>query len=107
MANFKLIRQIAKGKGITIRDLAAKTGILDSTIHHIISVGSTNTTTIENIAKVLEVPVGIFFDNEYSLTPSQEKLRIEELERENKHLRELLEEKERTIRILMKDGHEK
>lgn len=101
MANFEIIRDLLAERGMTVRELAKRIDMRDSSIHHAIAVGSTNTTTIENIARVLEVPVGIFFDD-LPEDPSQDPTRIEELERENNHLRELLEEKERTIRILMK-----
>lgn len=101
MANFDLIKDIAKEKGISIRSLAQTAGISESQLHHLIKKGSTNTQTIESLAGALCVPVGTFFDG-IPEDPSQDQTRIEELERENNHLRELLEEKERTIRILMK-----
>lgn len=100
MANLKLIRNIAKEKGLSIRSLAQTAGITEGQLHHLMKLGSTNTQTLETIARVLEVPVGIFFDD-LPEDPSQDQTRIEELERENNHLRELLEEKERTIKILM------
>lgn len=99
MANFKLIRDIAKEKGISIRSLAHAAGITEGQLHHLVKIGSTNTQTLESIAKALGVPVGIFFDNH--LSPSEESARINELEKENSGLRELLAEKERTIKILM------
>lgn len=99
MANFKLIRDISKEKGISIRLIANEIGIKEESLHHIIKNGSTNTTTLENIARVLGVPVGIFFNDFPS--PSEESIRIRELEKDNAHLRELLEEKERTIKILV------
>lgn len=99
MANFKLIREIAKEKRMSILSLAQSVGISESQLHHLILAGSTNTTTIEKLAKILGVPVSTFFDD--NLSPSEETSRIIELEKENAHLRELLEEKERTIKILM------
>lgn len=99
MANFKLIRDIAKEKQISIRSVAQTAGISESQLHHLIKIGSTNTHTLESIAGALGVPVGIFFDNH--LSPSEENTRIMELEKENASLRELLAEKERTIKILM------
>lgn len=100
MANFKLIKEIARDRGITIRKLAAETGLTESSIHHLIKTGSTNTGTLEAIARVLGVSAGIFFDD--TLSPSEETARIRELEKENALLGELLAEKERTIKILMK-----
>ena len=98
MANFKLIRDLAKEKGISIRGVAHNAGISEGQIHHLMKVESTNTQTLESIAKALGVPVGIFFDDH--LSPAEETARIMELEKENSRLRELLAEKERTIQIL-------
>lgn len=100
MANFKLIRDIAKEKGISIRSIAMEVGIQEVSIHHLMKKGATKTSTIENIARILEVPVGTFFDDPPK-DSSRNLSRLEELEKENSHLRELLEEKERTIKILM------
>ena len=98
MANFKLIRDLAKEKQISIRSVAQTAGISESQLHHLIKIGSTNTHTLESIAGALGVPVGTFFDD--NLSPSEETARIIELEKENSLLRELLAEKERTIQIL-------
>lgn len=69
MANFILIRKIAEEKNITIRELASRVNKDETTIQAIIRKGSTNTSTLEEIAKVLDVPVGIFFDNSSSVPP--------------------------------------
>jgi len=61
MANFTIIRDIAESKGMTIRELAGIVGMTDISIHTMIKNGSTNTTTLEKIAKALDVPIGIFF----------------------------------------------
>lgn len=99
MANFKLIKDIARDKGITIRKIAEEAGFNEASIHHLIKTGSTSTSTLEVIARVLGVSAGLFFDDH--LSPSEETARIRELEKENAHLLELLAEKERTINILM------
>ena len=62
MANFKIIRDLCDKKNITIRDLATRVGIKENAVHKIIQNNSTNTTTIEEIARVFEVPVGLFFE---------------------------------------------
>lgn len=100
MANFKLIRDIAKKKGISIRSLAQSAGVSESQIHHLVKIGSTNTQTLETIAGALGVPVGTFFGSSPAEIQQKENL-ILELKKENALLRELLEEKERTIKILM------
>ena len=99
MANFKLIREIAKEKRISIRSLALSAGVSEGQLHHLMKNGSTNTLTLESISRALGVPVSTFFDDH--LSPSEQTTRIIELEKENSLLRELLAEKERTIEILM------
>lgn len=94
MANLGLIRELCNERLMTIRELAKRIGRDESSIQSAIRRGSTNSTTIELIAKELKVPAGIFFDG--YVAPDSDKLSIE-----NSHLKELLKEKERTIQILM------
>ncbi len=81
---------------MTIRELAQRIDRDESSIQSAIRRGSTNTATIEAIAKELGVSAGIFFDG-YRADDTKE------LRREIEHLKELLKEKERTIEILMSD----
>lgn len=94
MANLILIRELCDQKKITIRELAQRVGRDESSIQSAIRRGSTNSGTIERIARELGVPAGVFFDG-YTAGEG-EKLRLE-----NEHLQELLAEKERTIEILL------
>lgn len=94
MANLNYIRDLCELKKITIRELAQRVGRDESSIQSAIRRGSTNTTTLENIASVLGVPAGVFFDGFASD-------RTKDLELEISHLRELLNEKERLIEVLM------
>lgn len=94
MANLLIIRDLCESKKITIRELAQQIGRDESSVQSAIRRGSTNTTTLENIAKVLGVPTGIFFDGFQA-----DKTR--NLENEIAHLKELLKEKERLIEVLM------
>lgn len=96
MANLKLIRKLCDSKQITIRELAQRIDRDESTIQSAMRRGSTNTVTIEAIARVLGVSPGIFFEG-YRESNSKE------LEREVGHLKELLKEKERLIEVLMKE----
>ncbi|WP_300939743.1 helix-turn-helix domain-containing protein [Bacteroides acidifaciens] len=101
MANLKLIRKLAKDKNITIRELAQKIGRNESSIQSAIRRGTTNSTTIELMAKELGVSAGIFFDGFDGGEATAEQ------RREIAHLKELLKEKERTIEILMSDRNAK
>lgn len=99
MANLQIIRDLCERKKITIRELAQRIGRDESSIQSAIRRGSTNSGTLELIAKELGVSAGIFFDG-YSVDSS------DGLRKEIAHLKELLKEKERTIEILMSDRSE-
>jgi transcriptional regulator with XRE-family HTH domain len=120
MANFLIIRDLCESKNITIRELASKVDMSDISIHSLIKKGRTNTETLEKIAKILGVPIGIFFDEsplhavnqnaegtnialsaygDATVTDCEGKLKMSQ--KENEHLNKLLEEKERTIQILI------
>ncbi len=98
MANLKLIRQLSKDRNISIRELAQKIGRNESSIQSAIRRGTTNSSTIELIARELGVSAGIFFDE------SDVNKATIELQREIAYLKELLKEKERTIKILMSNN---
>ena len=95
MANLVLIRDLCEKRKMTIRELATKIGRNECSIQSAIRRGTTNTNTVELIADALGVPAGIFFDG-YS-----DENEIAKLKREIGHLNELVEEKERTIQILL------
>lgn len=94
MANLHIIRDLCEGKKMTIRELSNRIDRDESSIQSAIRRGSTNTSTLEAIAKVLGVSAGIFFDG---FRPDN----TADIVKENKHLRELLKEKERLIEVLM------
>ncbi|KAA6349012.1 hypothetical protein EZS27_003612 [termite gut metagenome] len=114
MADFQIIRDLAEKKKVTLREIAARIGIGEGAMQKLIKNGSTNTKTIEDIAKVLEVPVGVFFDDfnssgNHSVTnhggaasiygdANMKVLKNKDENREITHLKMLLEEKEKAIR---------
>ncbi|MDE6697654.1 MAG: helix-turn-helix domain-containing protein [Muribaculaceae bacterium] len=95
MANLFLIRELCTEKNIPFGELCKRIGKDESTVHSAIRRGSTKTETLEEIAKVLEVPAGYFFDG-YAANRDINKY-LKEIE----HLKEMLSEKERTIQILL------
>ena len=97
MANLFLIRELCKEKNIPFGEVCRRIGRDESTIHRSIRAGSTTLKTLEDIASVLEVPAGYFFDG-YVRDRD-----IEKYLKEINHLKELLAEKERTIQILMEE----
>lgn len=101
MANLQLIRQLCERKKMTLRELAQRVDRNESSLQSAIRRGSTNSATIEAIAKVLGVAPGIFFEGFLDGAEAKEKdLEIE-------HLKAMLAEKERTIEILMGDRRSK
>lgn len=101
MANLFLIRNLCEERKITFRELCKRIGRDESALQSAIRRGSTKTETLEAVAKELDVQPGYFFDG-YLTDNLSEKYTLE-----IKHLRELLEEKERTIRILMDEKKSK
>lgn len=96
MANLLIIRDLCERKKMTIRELAQRVGRDESSIQSAIRRGSTNSSTLELIAKELGVSAAVFFDG-YTADNSKE------LQIEIDHLKELLKEKERLIEVLMVD----
>ena len=84
--------------GLECEDTKSRIGKEDSSIQAIVRNGSTNTKTIEAIAKVLEVPVGVFFDD-IPITG----IKSNELDKDAKiaDLERIIEEKERLIQVLL------
>jgi DNA-binding Xre family transcriptional regulator len=123
MANLFIIRDLIAERKVTLRDLANTINISEDGLQKIIKNGRTKTETLEKIAKTLNVPVGIFFD-EMPLNAINQNVRgdknmttasiygnanisnseneLEATKKELEYLRGLLQEKERTIQILMK-----
>lgn len=63
MANLQKIRDIAKERRISLRDLASQIGVTEAGVYRIIKENSTRVDTLEAIAKSLQVPVAVFFDD--------------------------------------------
>ena len=63
MANLSIIRDLSEKKKITLREIANSVSISEDGLQKIMKSGRTNTDTLERIAKVLNVPVGYFFDD--------------------------------------------
>lgn len=95
MANLHIVRVLCEEQNITIRELAQRIGRDESTIQSAIRRGSTNTVTLEAMARELGVSAGVFFDG-------YQKDGMKDLKLENEHLKELLKEKERLIEVLMR-----
>ena len=72
MANLKIIKDLAAIKGMTIEQLAAKAKITTQAIHLMGRNGTTKMETFEKIAKILEVPPYVFFDDNFDIQVFQD-----------------------------------
>lgn len=121
MANLHLIKSLAEKKNLPLTELASLVGISEQQIHLMVKKNSTKIETLEKIAKVLDVKVGYFFDEEQTDVRSAgrdyvEKGKIEhhgteynapvtysqcELEKENAELKQkLIDAQDRIIKLL-------
>lgn len=64
MANYNIIREICKLKGLTLKDLSEKTKISETGIQKILNSDSTKVKTLEKIASALEIPISQFFPDD-------------------------------------------
>jgi len=62
MANLNIIRKIAEEKKISLKEIAESAGVTQNGLQRILNENSTKIETLEKIAKHLEVPVSIFFE---------------------------------------------
>ena len=67
MANLKLIKELAAIKGLTIEELATQAGVTTQAIHLMGRSGKTKMETFEKIAKILEVPPYVFYDENFDV----------------------------------------
>lgn len=63
MANFQLIKTIAREKGVTLAEVSTQVGITQQGLSKIIRDNISRTDTIEKIANVLGVSVSVFFED--------------------------------------------
>lgn len=64
MANFQKIKELAQERNMSLASIAEQVGITKVGMSILIRENKTLTQTIEKIAKVLDVPVGYFFDDD-------------------------------------------
>ena len=121
MANLLIIKELCASRKITIRKLAEELGLQDAALHKIMQKGTTSTDKLETIARILNVPVSTFFEKNlcersnvnvsgegHKIQSGSINIMVEQQEKEIEHLKALLrekervlEEKERTINILL------
>ena len=63
MANLSKIKVLAEKKNISLERVAKESGITSQGLYKIIRENSTKVETLEKIAKSLQVPISVFFDD--------------------------------------------
>jgi len=63
MANFKIIKDLAKRKNISLKKLSEIIGLTEQGLQSIMKNNQTNTSTLEKLCDVLDVSAGVFFEN--------------------------------------------
>lgn len=108
--------ELLKKKRILQKDFAAMIGVTTVTISKWKSLGSMDAAKLEDISKALNVPITYWFDDSVSnnsivngdgsassIYGNATANYCPDKDKEIEHLKELLKEKERTIKILMKE----
>lgn len=88
------IKAIIKSSGLTQREVAKRIGISYQALHSRLSAETISSTTIQDIAEALDIPISTFYNEDVSA-------RLQKLMVENEMLKKIVEEKERTIKILL------
>ncbi len=114
--NLLLLKTLCEKKEGGIKRLASEIGMSEQNLHRCITLNKIQAGDLENAARILHVPVNVFFDNEDVTVQSvasgdgsaasvygdaHAEMSISDKDKEIAHLKELLAEKERTIQILM------
>lgn len=101
------IKFLCERQGIGIKQLAVATGMSEPNLHRCIRLNKIQANDLEKVANVLKVPMEIFFDDsvsgvsEKSTTPEGDEIRF--LQERVKYLEQIVQEKERLIKVLL-DG---
>lgn len=116
------LRRIINERGVTMAEIAVAIGVTPMTITNIVKGSDPKSSTLKNIADYLKIPIGYFFDEDgkgmntlvngnnnnvasghhSQITILKNDIHSKELEIE--HLKQIIEEKERLIQVLMKNN---
>lgn len=99
--NLLVIRDLCKKNEVTIRSVANHIGMSEQNFHRCIKTNKIDAEALFQVAQFFNVSINYFFD-EGVVAPSAESCILKEYKREIELLKELANEKERTIQILIK-----
>ncbi len=105
MYNGQRIKDLAIKKGMLLKDIVTKADLIESSFYQMIGPkGNPKASNLEMIANILECSIDDFFDRDFNkmeLNDKELKISFDLQAKEIDHLKQLVEEKERTIQILM------
>lgn len=81
MVDLSIIKILSKEKGISLRELSIAIGISEQGLHKLIKENSTKVDTLDSIAKVLNVPISVFFQENSAEPPISKDSLIESQQR--------------------------
>ena len=96
----KQLKEKIQQKGIKFAALAKMLDLAPQQVQQYFIAQNVSTDVLERISEAMGESVSYFY-NEYPILSMEEYAHIAKLEQENTYLRQLLNEKERTIQILM------
>jgi transcriptional regulator with XRE-family HTH domain len=110
--NVRKLEALVNSNKLSKQEISNKCGFTRTTLNNAIRGTDVKISTIVSLSKFFNVPVGYFFDDAAGgnitnagdgnqVVTHSGTVTISEYKKENAHLRALLEEKERTIQILM------
>lgn len=99
--NLLAIRDLCKKNEVTIRSVANHIGMSEQNFHRCIKTNKIDAETLFQVAQFFNVSINYFFDED-TVPPCTENSILKEYKMEIELLKELANEKERTIQILMK-----
>ena len=97
----KQLKQKIKQKGIKFTTLAEMLDVVPQQVQQYFNANNVSTDVVERIAEVIGESVSYFY-NEYPILTIEDYNRVVTMEKEIAYLRQLLDEKERLIEVLIK-----
>lgn len=97
----KQLKEKIKQKGIKFTTLAEMLDVVPQQVQQYFNANNVSTDVVERIAEVIGESVSYFY-NEYPILTIEDYNRVVTMEKEIVYLRQLLDEKERLIEVLIK-----
>jgi transcriptional regulator with XRE-family HTH domain len=101
-----IIKEGCKNKKLTIRQFAERIGMSDTNLYKCFKRNSIETKHLEKIAEVLQVPIGLFFEQQGSLptvTANGPLLNMQQVQNSGNITLNALSECEKKIEVLLKE----